>query len=107
MISNHITLQILTKGLISSFPIFNGIIIKYEVIYTGGIRRGNSYTDLISDIKRLNNDISVINVYVNWFKNPIRKKITAKLIETQITADMINESNEINKNIKINVIKLD
>lgn len=110
--TNHLINEIMTGGLISSFPLMSGILstFKYEIITKSGRHGGGySYHELREELRKMPfYDVEAINVYVDWFKKPNRNKsIIAERIESKIYADMVNEFGVESHGIKINVIKLD
>jgi hypothetical protein len=105
--TNHIAQMILTKGFIKSFPLMRGILenLEYEIITTK-VRGGSSYSRLTEDIKKSDiNDITAINVYINWFKKERSSnydKITAELVKSKIYAELVNDIGEDIKKIEVN-----
>jgi hypothetical protein len=101
---NHNPLNIITKGLINSFPLTNGLItFTYEIIHTTGRKHGSgNYINLYNDVEKIGIDnINSINVHVDWFKKVNRNKyISAEIIEKKISVELINK---FGKDVKINV----
>ena len=128
MNSNHVALNIVTKGLLNISNITKGIV--YQLVLKSQKRRhggsGKEYPDYNSDPefydknqqiplyyekeplyneinKYEEEDIELIKVYVDWDKRgKAFKKIEAKLIEKYVKAEILKETS---KNIKIEILK--
>jgi hypothetical protein len=111
MQTNHLATNLVTKGLLNISNITKGmIILQFEVVFKkrhGGGMAGDGvsiqkpplYYDsketLFRELPKLiEEDIDVIKVYVNWNKSSYKgsKKFEAKLMKTQIEAEILNET---------------
>ena len=116
--SNHLSLNLVTKGLLNISNITKGmIILQYQVIFkkkkhggggTGdGLYKPPLYYDskepLFREIKEEYNDIDVIKVYVDWNKYNSKEyiKIEAVKLKNQMEAEILNETG---KYIKVEII---
>lgn len=111
---NHIATNLVTKGLLNISNITKGmILVGYEIVFK---KRGGSSADvkktiplhyeresLYNEIKRHDEeDIELIKVYVDWNKNGKGfRKIEAKLLRSQIEAEILNETR---KKIKVQIL---
>ena len=107
--TNHITENIITKGIINSFPLFDGILtqIEYEIITPTKKHGGIGWVDLKKDIHKVEDPTTII-VNVNWYKTINRdKSITVEQVEKEIReriqVELINAKKDIN--IEIEFIK--
>jgi hypothetical protein len=109
--TNHIASELVTKGLISSYPIMQGILshLEYEIITKHKRKHGGiSYVDLKGDIKKHKDDITAINVFVDWWKKREKKPgITVEMIENRIHAELLNDFGKELENVKININIID
>jgi hypothetical protein len=113
--SNHISVDIVTKGMLDTSIITKGILIPfvYEIITPtvrrrgGGMYYGEMVDNIKKDIKEIveKDDGDYIKIYVNWDKKIDKnKKIQVKLLKKEIMA--VIEKNEGKKiNIKIENFK--
>ena len=115
MNSNHVALNLVTKGLLNISNITKGIVYQL-VLKKVKKRRGGSSPDvqkpplyyerepLFTEIKKHDEeDIELIKVYVDWDKrSKTFKKIEAKLIEKYVKAEILKETS---KNIRIEILK--
>lgn len=117
MSSNHIALNLATKGLLNISNITKGMLLLGYRITPRIIRKGGSPQydegpifkkyeepeDFIKDVKEIE-DIDYIEVKVDWNKKIDRKnkKIEAELIKKHIEAILLRETG---KNIRIEIIE--
>lgn len=108
--SNHLTLSLLSKGILNNSRITNGFI-SYEFLTTSvvPIRRktgSGGYDTFKKDWeKSKDNDIDCINITLNWLDRPKNyedKKIYVEFIKKTIITELL-----INPEIKINVNLID
>lgn len=112
MTSNHISLNLVTKGLLNISNITKGMITFVTIITpkkrSGGGSGGNyAYkgpydVPIFKKIEEID-DISVIQVHIDWNKLPknINKKLEVKLLKKQITAEILKETG---KNINVEIV---
>jgi len=109
MITNHIALNLVTKGLLNISDITKGMIIFIQIVTPTkkGSRGGSgdyAYeldSPLFKKIEELDN-INFIKVYVDWNKSINKnKKIEAKLIKKYIEAEILKETG---KKLKVKII---
>jgi len=104
---NHITTNLVTKGLLNISNITKGmILISYEIVFkkrgggggeTPRIPLHYNRESLYDEIRRYDeNDIDYIKVYVDWNNAQLKgfKKIEAKLLKTYIEAEILQETSK-------------
>jgi len=104
--TNHVAKNIITKGFINSFPLYDGILtnLEYEIITPTRKHGGIGWTDLKKDIHKYE-DITAIKVYVNWYKQVDRDKhIDAEILKKKIYAELL-ESNRESINIMVDFLE--
>jgi len=102
---NHITTNLVTKGLLNISNITKGMIqITYEIVFRkrgGGGEYGprvpfhNDRESLYDELRRhQEEDIELIKVYVNWNDHSLKgfKKIEVKLLKAHIEAEILQET---------------
>ena len=112
---NHITTNLVTKGLLNISNIVKGMLeIKYEIIFRkkgGGAQKSPGIPlhydkeSLFNEIKKYEeDDIELIKVYVNWQTTPKEgtKKIKAQLLKTFIEAEILESTS---KKVTVQIIK--
>lgn len=111
--TNHIAKNLITKGIITSFPMMKGIIFNYviHVIPPKPTTRKHGgtgyYEDLERDIQKIGvENIDYIQVFVDWnkYKN-YDKKIFGNLIKKNIQLLEISKKSD-KKSIKVEFINL-
>ena len=104
--TNHIATNIVTKGLIYSFPLTEGILtnLQYEIITVTGRKHGGiSWVDLQRDIHKYD-DITAIKVYIDWFRKTDREKyVSVQLLQKKIYAELL-QSNNNSINIQVEIL---
>lgn len=110
MAINHITTNLITKGLLNISNITKGfILVNYEIVFK---KKGGSSVyiplhyekdTLFNEIrKHKEDDIDLIKVHVNWNMNTKNNEtIKVELIKKQIEAEILLETS---KNIKVVII---
>lgn len=121
---NHLAINLVTKGLLNISNMTKGmVVIGYEIIKkrkSGGgsgayagitLPYGKTHyeptfkdpKDFYKDIKEIDDDVDLIEVYVKWDKqiNTKDKKIEVEMIQRKIEAIILQETN---KNIKVQII---
>ena len=110
---NHITTNLVTKGLLNISKITNGMIqLKYQIILK---KRGGSSANVVKSYDnddsfyeelRTHNekDIDCIKVYVDWKGASLKafKKIEVKLLKEHIEAEILLKTN---KKFTVEIIK--
>lgn len=112
---NHITTNLVTKGLLNISNITKGMIeIKYEIVFRkrgGGAQKAPGIPlhydkeSLYDEIRRHDEeDIECIKVYVDWEGSPRKgnKKIKAELLKTFIEAEILEKTS---KHISVQIIR--
>jgi hypothetical protein len=111
---NHITTNLITKGLLNISNITKGmILISYEIVFRkrgGGGGQGPRVPlhydreSLYDELRRHDeNDIELIKVYVDWTAGKKgSKKIKAELMKTYIEAEILQETS---KKISVQIIR--
>jgi len=108
--SNHLTISLLTKGILNDSKITNGFI-SYEFISNNiKVKHGSGgYAALVHDYSiqkpKQKEDIDCIKVTVNWNDRPkdyIDKKIYVEFIKNTISVELL-----INENVKIDINLID
>jgi hypothetical protein len=107
---NHITTNLITKGLLNISNITKGfILVNYEIVFKkkgGGssvhIPLHYEKNTLFDEIrKHKEDDIDLIKVYVNWNTTKNNETIKVELIKKQIEAEILLETT---KKIKVEII---
>lgn len=111
IVSNHIALNLVTKGLLNISNLTKGIISLIEIVTprrkasggSGAYAYDHEYgPNLFKKIKEEEDDISVINVHVDWEKAKNENiKIEVKLLKAYIEAEILKETG---KNLNVEII---
>ena len=111
MISNHIALNLVTKGLLNISNVTKGMITFVTIVTprkkgkggSGGnyVYKGEYDTPFFKKIEEVE-DISIIQVHIDWDKMPkdVNKKVEVKLLKKYIKAEILKETGK-NLNVKI------
>lgn len=110
MLSNHVSLNLVTKGLLNISNITKGMITFVGIVTpkrkssgSGDYAyRGDYDPSFFKKIKEVE-DISVIKVFIDWNKIPkdTNKKIEVELLKKQIKAEILKETG---KKLKVQII---
>ena len=111
---NHITTNLVTKGLLNISNITKGmILIQYEIVFKkrgggGGesprIPLHYDRESLYNELRKHNEeDVDYIKVFVDWNNHGLKgfKKIEVKLLKAHIEAELLQETS---KNFKVQIL---